>query len=283
MARFQAGITGAPKQHTVVQIYEVLDAGMNTMSIGQFSVMIPGLAYNMARNSPDTQFVTTIGFSRMFWLFAWHGMQPRLMQEFEEWEGDEGRILPATEADLAIVLSSNRKDCVMDLARQVESQLKGMVVKVDEVYSESATGSDAETEKVPEGIFIGSDEPDFEGGSFLFTQRYRFEAPASPGDQFQKAVQGAGHQNEMLTHVLPYTGEHERGEMLAVYLRDPDALESVFEQMMAAPSSDPARHWIEHCPAVSGTLFFVPSVDVLTGLRMGGIRMNRFSPTQQFK
>ena len=143
MARFQAGITCAPKQHTVVQIYEVLDAGMNTMSIGQFSVMIPGLAYNMARNSPDTQFVTTIGFSRMFWLFAWHGMQPRLMQEFEEWEGDEGRILPATEADLAIVLSSNRKDCVMDLARQVESQLKGMVVKVDEVYSESAAGSDA--------------------------------------------------------------------------------------------------------------------------------------------
>ncbi len=283
MSRFQAGITRAPQKHTLIQIYQVLDVAMNVMSVGQFSVMIPGLANDRVRQSPDIRMVTTIGFGRMFWLLAWHGMQPQRMQDFEEWEGEEGHILPATEGDLAVVLSSDRKDCVMDLAGKVDAQLKGMVEKVEEVYSSAITEPDEEMAEVPERIFIGSDEPDFTGGSFLFTQRYRGEHSPTPGDRFQQALQLDGRQNEMLVHALPYTGEQEQGEILAVYLRDPSALDSVFQHMMAAPHSDPARHWIEDCPAVSGTLFFVPSLDVLTGLRMGGIRMNRFSPTQQFK
>ena len=283
MARFQAGITRAPEKHTLIQIYQVLDVAMNVMSVRQFSVMIPGLANDRVRQSPDTRIVTTIGFGRMFWLLAWHGMHPRRMRDFEEWEREEGHILPATEGDLAVVLSSNRKDCVMDLAGQVDAQLKGMVEKVEEVYSFSVTEPDEEMEEVPESIFIGREEPDFTGGSFLFTQLYRGDHSPTPGDRFQKALQLAGRQNEMLVHALPYIGEQERGEILAVYLRDPEALESVFQHMMAAPHSDSTRHWIQDCPAVSGTLFFVPSLDVLTGLRMGGIRMNRFSPTQQFK
>jgi len=283
LARFQLGITRVPHQHTVIQIYQVLDVAMNIMSIGQYSVMIPGLASDQVRQNPDTQLVTTIGFGRMFWLFAWHGMQPRHMQDFEEWQGEEGRILPATEGDLAVVLSSNRKDCVMDLAGQVERQLQGMVVKVDEVHSVAATECDAGAAELPEELFIDSAEPDFTGGCFLFTQRYRFERPATPGIHFQKAVQLSGRQNEMLVHGLPYAGEQEQGEMLTVYMRDPSVLESVFQRMVMDPPADPARHWLQDCPAVSGTLFFVPSLDVLTGLRMGGIRMNRFSATQQFK
>ena len=143
--------------------------------------------------------------------------------------------------------------------------------------------ADAGADAVPEGLFIGKAEPDCTGGSFLFTQRCRFERPATPGVRFQQAIQLAGRQNEMLAHVLPYTGEQEQGEMLTVYMRDPSVLESVFQRMMMDSPADPARHWLQDCPAVSGTLFFVPSLDVLTGLRMGGIRMNRFSATQQFK
>ena len=79
MARFQTGITRAPQKHTLIQIYQVLDMAMNVMSVGQFSVMVPGLANDRARQSPDTKLVTTIGFGRMFWLLAWHGMQPRRM------------------------------------------------------------------------------------------------------------------------------------------------------------------------------------------------------------
>lgn len=283
MARFQAGITRVPHQHTLIQIYQALDVAMNVMSIGQYSVMIPGLASDRIRQSPGTQLVTTIGFGRMFWLLAWHGMQPRRMRDFEEWQGEEGHVFPATEGDLVVVLSSNRKDCVMDLAGEVEQQLRGMVAKVYEVYSVAAPACDAGADAVPEGLFIGKAEPDFTGGSFLFTQRYRFERPATPGVRFQKAIQLAGHQNEMLAHVLPYTGEQEQGEILLVYMRDPSALDSVFQHMMVGSHSDADRHWIQDCPAVSGTLFFVPSLDVLTELRMGGIRMNRFSPTQQFK
>ena len=118
--------------------------------------------------------------------------------------------MPATEGDLAVVLSSNRKECILDLAAEVEDHLKGMVKKVEEVYSASVTESDTEIEEVPESIFIDRDEPDFTGGSFLFTQRYRFDPPACPGERFQEALQLAGRQNEMLVHALPYSGEQEQ-------------------------------------------------------------------------
>lgn len=137
---------------------------------------------------------------------------------------------------------------------------------------------------VPELVFIDKHEADFFRGSFVLVQNFR-HAPdetiqvAAP---FQKMAQQFGRQEHLLIHSLPYRMEEDAGTLSMLFHSDPDAVDTVLEKSLEIPPGDDGVHWTDRLRPVSGARFFVPSIDVLTGLRMGGIRMNRFSPTRQY-
>ena len=81
MARPQSGVLPAPLQYNRIQTLEVHDLPMTSMTVGQFSVMIPGLAHQLAHAMPQEAFKVTVAFGFMFWTLAWHGKSPRMFRE----------------------------------------------------------------------------------------------------------------------------------------------------------------------------------------------------------
>jgi len=265
-------------------VYEVVDMPMNAMSVGQFSVMVHGVIADVLKHHPGDRLHCVVGFGQMFWLLAWHGKRPRRMRSFEDFEHN-GHALPATEGDLWFYFHSNNPQCIRDLIHYMDGHLKSLVTPLIEIDSFSVSGARTEPTPSPssvpvsDSIFIEPAETDFAKGSFALAQQ--FEGPTGEASGWASVLKQAaadlGADGEVLVHSFTPKGG---GTLLIVFHSDPDRLDAVWEKVLERPD---IADRMQACPPVTGTRFFIPSIDVLTGLRMGGIRMNRFSPTQQFK
>lgn len=289
MSRSQKGIVTHPARCACVLVFEVKDLPMNAMSVGQFSVMVPGVVTDVVKKYPGENIACVVGFGAMFWLLAWHGKKPRRLRPFETLD-HAGREFPATEGDVMFYLRANQPECLRDLVAYIHENLSGMVKLVEEVWGESPAITSPATprpdaETVPDSVFIDQREADFFRGSFALVQNYRHasgEEACEIVTLLQDAARDRGQEQHLLMHSLPYRKEDGSGTLVLLFHSDPDRVDSVLEAALEIPPVDGEPHWTEVVKPVSGTRFFVPSVDVLTGLRMGGIRMNRFSPTRQF-
>lgn len=288
MSRSQTGIVSSPARHSCVLIYEVVDLPMNAMSVGQFSVMVPGFVSDVLKKYPGEKIACVVGFGPMFWLLAWHGKKPRRLRPFETLEA-EGREFPATEGDILFYLHANQVECLRDMVGYIDENLRGLVQPIDRVWGQSPAITFAEQESitpdgVPESVFIDKHEADFFRGSFVLVQNFRHapDETVQVAAPFQEMAQQFGRQEHLLIHSLPYRTEEDAGTLSMLFHSDPDAVDTVLEKSLEIPPGDDGVHWTDRLQPLSGARFFVPSIDVLTGLRMGGIRMNRFSPTRQY-
>lgn len=288
MSRSQTGIVTHPARCACALIYEVVDLPMNAMSVGQFSVMVPGVVTDVLKKYPGEKIACVVGFGAMFWLLAWHGKKPRRLRPFETLE-HAGREFPATDGDVMFYLRAENPECLRDLVAYIHENLTGMVRLVDEVWGEApAITSPVNVEPnagvVPDSVFIDKLEADFFRGSFALVQNYRHavDETRSIATPIQETAQKLRQEQHLLVHSLPYRREDGAGTLVMLFHSDPDRVDSVLEGALELEPAAGGPHWTEIMQPVSGTRFFVPSVDVLTGLRMGGIRMNRFSPTRQF-
>lgn len=284
MSRSQSGICQTPQNASLIRVYEVVDMPMNNMSVGQFSVMVHGVIADVLKHYPGDRLQCVVGFGHMFWLLAWHGKRPRRMRPFEDLE-HQGHTLPATEGDLWFYLHSNNPQCIRDLIHYMDGHLKDLVTPLMEMdsFSNPEEGTEAglqgASDPVSDSIFIEPAETDFAGGCFALVQK--FDGPSKDAllwaEVLKESAASLDAKNEVLIHSLT---PKDDGTLLIMFHRDPDRLDAVWEKALERP--DTAER-LQAYPPVTGTRFFIPSIDVLTGLRMGGIRMNRFSPTQQFK
>ncbi|CAI2717274.1 Dyp-type peroxidase domain-containing protein [Nitrospina watsonii] len=288
MSRSQTGIVSTPGRHSCVLIYEVVDLPMNAMSVGQFSVMVPGFVSDVLKKYPGEKISCVVGFGPMFWLLAWHGKKPRRLRPFETLEA-EGREFPATEGDLMFYLHAGQLECLRDMVAYIDHNLSGLVKPLDRVWGESPaiTFPDQESkpaEGVPDAVFIDRQEADFSRGSFALVQNYRhaLDETRTVAVPIQDTARQLEREEHLLVHSLPYRNDSEAGTLVMLFHSDPDSVDAVLERALEIPAAAGEPHWTETLRPVSGARFFVPSIDVLTGLRMGGIRMNRFSPTQQY-
>ncbi len=279
MSRAQSGICSKPHRAALVRVYEVIDMPMNAMSVGQFSVMVHGVIADVLKHYPGDKLKCVVGFGQMFWLLAWHGKRPRRLRTFDDLEHND-HFLPATEGDLWFYFHSSNPQCVRDLAQYMDGHLKGLVTLLLEMESNTDPDSqplDSEG-SVPESIFIEAAETDFARGSFALLQK--FGGPADKAARWAEVLKNATAAHDDSAVLIHTVIPGEEGAMLVVFHSDPDYLDAIWESVLEQPET---AERLRECPPLTGTRFFIPSIDVLTGLRMGGIRMNRFSPTQQFK
>lgn len=282
MARPQSGIAPPPLPYNRIQVLEIHDLPMTSMTVGQFSVMIPGLAHQLARTMPGEEIKVTVAFGPMFWTFAWHGKSPSTFRAFEELE-DGDRIITEGEADLWIHYSSTRPELITKLVRKVKENLKSLVGTVEdfEVFHDSE-----QEPGVPDpfpSIWIPETEEDFSRGTLL-THLYIDHNPACRvhlyrllNDKLQKrGLEDRVHKK----YFLPFGGEVQ-GTLVHLFHLDSVLMDQFLESIL---EKDSGLEWGEAgIRSMRAFRFFAPSLDVLTGLRQGGIRMNRFSQTQQWK
>ncbi len=282
MSRPQSGIVPPPFFYNRIQSLEVLDIPMTSMTVGQFSVMIPGLGHQMVQADPAEELRVTIGFGFMFWTLAWHGKSPYQFQTFDELESGD-RLIAEGEGDLWIHYSSTNPNLIKQLANKVHNNLASLVkVREDRCLlwnkpAESSPGT-------PDKIWIPKNEPEFANGTFMLQieveHSARYQKSLLPS--LQKLVEQEELTDKIMIREMDLGQEEKKGTLLLIFHQHSGKLETLLEDWL--DEDQPNLLWGDNgVTAARATRFFVPSLDVLTGLRQGGIRMNRFSQTRQWK
>ena len=239
----QPGVLSAPKKHSLVQVYNFDDLPLITMNVARIGAQTPGMASEIAGN--ENHFAV-VGFGPMTWtLLTPDKPVPGGFRAYDETE-IEGEDVPETEGDIMLYFSSDHED----LNREIASQVRDLFGKdgelVEEVYLE-----DFDRVNATENILIDRlTSLDTEKSSFVFTQQF----------QGEEDIPSSQYQNSFLHNANRYT---------MTYSNDPAELETYGESVSRPP--------------VSRRVFFIPSLDLLTSLRMGGIRMGSLAINAKWK
>ncbi len=147
----------------------------------------------------------------------------------------------------------------------------------------------------PEAVVIGEEDPDFAGGSYVLVQRYLHDLTTwdrlTVGEQEQivgrtklndielpddvkpvnshvalnTIVDADGEQQQIIRYNMPFgrVGDGEFGTYFIGYARTPDVIEQMLTNMFVGRPPGNYDRILDFSTAISGSLFFVPTVDFL--------------------
>ena len=243
----QAGVLNLPRKHSLVQVYTFEDLPLITMNVARIGAQTPGMASEIAG---DENHFATVGFGPMTWIWLTPDKPvPGGFRAFDETEV-AGQDVPETEGDILLYFSSDHADLNRELANQVGQLFGNDGELIEEVVAEHCsqpTLSDNFAENV---LIDASTNLDTEQSSFVLTQYFQGEEDI-PANHYQTS----------------FTCKTDRYTL--TYSNNPDELE--------AHSDNVSR------PPKSRGLFIIPSLDLLTSLRMGGIRMGSLAINAKWK
>lgn len=239
----QSGVLSPPKKHSLVQVYSFEDLPLITMNVARIGAQTPSMASEIAG---DEKHFAVVGFGPMTWIWLTPDRPvPGGFRAFEETEIEEEDV-PETEGDILLYFSSDHADLNRELANQV-GQLFG---KDGELVEEVSLQNFSRTNETENILIDSATNLDTEQSSFVFTQRF----------QGEEEITSTHYQNSFLCNTDRYT---------MTYSNNPAQLEAHGESASRPP--------------VSRGVFFVPSLDLLTSLRMGGIRMGSLAINAKWK
>jgi putative iron-dependent peroxidase len=306
MSTPQAGIIPAPQPNALFLILRVREPGNNGKTVAKVIAGIPALAEKIGATDPRAKLVCTVSFGSDFWDILSPGKRPAGLRPFTAIEA-EGRRAPSTGGDILLHILSRRHDLNFELAMRVRNQLGDTVEIMEEVHgfqyldSRDLTGFIDGTEN-PKGAkdraevaLIGSEDPAFAGGSYVFTQRYvhdlqkwatlptreqekvigRRKADSEELSERVKpptahisrtVIEENGEELEIVRHSFPYGTVSEKGLFFIAYCKTLDIPEKMLARMMGTAGDGVYDHLMDFSQAVSGANFFAPSLEVLRSL-----------------
>jgi porphyrinogen peroxidase len=312
--RPQEGILPAPSEHALFLILGLRDRAAHAAAAARVAASAPAITRDVRALDPGAALVCTVGLGPELWDVLSPTKRPAGLRPFPAMEAG-GRRAPGTGGDLLFHVLSRRVDLPFELARQLVAGLAGAVEVMEEVRgfqyldSRDLTGFIDGTEN-PTGeararaALIGPEDPEFAGGSYVFTQRYvhdleRWEAlPESEQERVigrRKAdseelpddakpptahisrvvIEEHGEELEILRHSFPYGTTTEAGLFFIAYCRTLDTPEKMLRRMMGSSGDGLHDHLMDYTRAVSGATFFAPSLDILEPLGDAGGRAPR--------
>jgi deferrochelatase/peroxidase EfeB len=239
----QSGVLSAPKKHSLVQVYKFDELPLVTMNVARIGAQTPGMASEIAGNEKH---FAVVGFGPMTWTWLTPDKPvPGGFRAFDETEV-EGEDAPETEGDILLYFSSDHADLNRIIADQVRELFGNDGELAEEVVLENF---DRTNDK--ENILIDrSTNLETEKSSFVFTQKFQGES-------------------EVLSKYYQNSYPYNTDRYTMTFSNNPVQLE---EHGDSVPR-----------PPVSRRIFFIPSLDLLTSLRMGGIRMGSLAINSKWK
>ena len=246
----QPGVLSAPKKHSLIQVYNFEDLPLVTMNVARIGAQTPGMASEIAGKEKH---FAVVGFGPMSWIWLTPDKPvPGGFRAFDETEIEEEDV-PETEGDILLYFSSDHADLNREIANQVREMFGKDGELIEEVVAESFTPTNVEP--TTENILIDrATNLDTEQSSFVFTQRFQGEDDIH-ATQYQTS--------------FPCKTESGLGRYTLTYSNNPAELEEHGDSVSRPP--------------VSRGVFFLPSLDLLTSLRMGGIRMGSLAINAKWK
>ena len=165
--------------------------------------------------------------------------------------GDEE--MPESEGDILLYFSSGYPKLNRELAKIVQELFGNKAELIEDVEVEG--GEHSNLAEVKKQVLI--EDPNFldqAQSSFLSTHRFSFMDETT---------------TDLPQHRYNYQTDNESGDYILTFDKNPSKLEEHSEALTK--------------PAKSRGLFFIPSLELLTSLRMGGIRMGSLAINARWK
>ncbi|MGW1805597.1 Dyp-type peroxidase [Streptomyces sp. NPDC002078] len=269
---------------------------------------VSGLRRSVAFREPAEELSCVVGIGSHAWDRLFSGPRPRQLHPFTDLVGPRHRAL-GTPGDLLFHVRSHRMDLCFELARLLGERLAGAATVVDEVhgfkfFDERDLLGFVDGSENPEGnvaddaVFIGEEDAEFAGGSYVIVQKYLHDMTAwnalsveeqnlvigrtklanielpddvKPTDShvaLNTITDENGDERKIVRENMPFgaIGKGEFGTYFIGYARTPDVTEEMLRNMFLG--RDPGRpdRILEFSVPVTGCLFHVPTVTFLDDL-----------------
>ncbi|MEU6670372.1 Dyp-type peroxidase [Streptomyces sp. NPDC046727] len=269
---------------------------------------VSGLRRSVAFRAPAEELSCVVGIGSAAWGRLFSGPEPRELHPFVELAGPRHRA-PGTPGDLLFHVRSCRMDLCFELARLLVERLDGAATVVDEVHGFKffderdllgfVDGSEnPEGQPAADAVFIGDEDPEFAGGSYVIVQKYLHDMAAwnaLPSEEQERVIGRSklanieladevkpadshvalntvtdenGNERKIVRENMPFgsIGKGEFGTYFIGYARTPDVIEEMLRNMFLG--REPGQHdrILDFSVAVTGCLFHVPTVTFLDDL-----------------
>ena len=258
----QHGVLIPPKQHTLVQIYNFDNLPLFAMNVARIGAQTPGMACQLEAEffnerpkskTKGSEVSAVVGFGPMVWLLITPDAPVRGgFRSLEETEIGDTEI-PATVGDMFFCFSSEKNEFNRTLADNIKELFGPSGNLIEELVLEGGTHADIASEK-EKVLLDSSGNLDTVQSSFVLTQKFKSDANFSC---------------DLPQHKFPCQVGSQSGVYTVTFSKNPEKLSGYAEE-------------VPH-PPVSRGLFFLPSLDLLTSLRMGGIRMGSLAINAKWK
>lgn len=304
MPTCQSAILPEPSECSLFLVLGVRSRRQNARPVARAASQVPAWTRALGGHRAD-RLVSSIALGRQMWDAISPRKRPHGFDRFRSVAGD-GRRAPATGGDLLLHVNARHPDLCFDLARRLRDELGRRARVLDEVMGfryrdqRDLTGFIDGTEN-PKGraragvALIGREDPDFAGGSFVFTQRYvhdlskwerlsvhaqervigrskRASVELSDREKPRTAhisrvvIVDDGEELEIVRHSMPYGTTSEHGLFFIAYTKDLSIPTRMLSRMMGTAGDGRHDHLMRYTQAVSGAHFFAPSLATLRRL-----------------
>lgn len=242
--------------------------------------------------------VTGIGSDAWDRLFG--SPRPKELHRFKAISGVHTAV--STPGDLLFHIRATAMDQCFELATAIMTRLAGAVTVEDEVHGFKyfddrdllgfVDGTENPVDQVADAaVFIGDEDPDYAGGSYVIVQKYLHNLPAwnkvaveeqeniigrqKLSDIEQREEDKKPYAHNVLTNIddddgeqlqilranMPFgeVGTGEYGTYFIGYARSPTRTERMLDNMFIGNPPGTYDHLLDFSTAVTGTLFYVPT------------------------
>ncbi len=302
----QSGITPDANSDALFLVLSIKNSDSSQQIIRRALNQIPDLTKTLSDTYPQARLSSTVAVGSYAWDQLLPGKRPSALTPFKPVSDGErtapaspGDILLHIRSDRHD-LNFKLQQQVMTLfgnSVQIQEDIHGFRY----LDSRDLTGFVDGTEN-PDGdnrasvALVADEDLDFKNGSYIHTQRYIHnltlwkrqpvqEQEKVMGRTKEDNIEFSGEQKaptahvkkanikniegksvEVLRHSMPFGDARESGLFFVSYCKTPEHFEKMLEAMIQADSNGHYDHLMDYSNAVSGCLFFAPSVDFLKSL-----------------
>lgn len=302
---FAQPVTAHAGENVIFIVYRLKDTPETLDKVKDVCSNFTGMIRSMLNRFQEAQFSAVMGFGAEAWhkLFPDKGT-PKELAPFEEIKGTYTAV--STPGDLFFHIRSKQMGLNFEFAANLDRKLKGAVESVDETHGfrymdgksiigfVDGTENPAVDADAAEFGVIGEEDPDFQGGSYVFVQKYLHNMDAwndlSTEEQEKvigrrkyddielsdeekpanahNAVTNIGDELKIIRGNMPFanTSKGEYGTYFIAYSRYFSTTRMMLLNMFIGDPVGNTDRLLDFSTAITGTLFFVPPYDMLGDL-----------------
>lgn len=300
---FPQPVTDRAGEAVIFLVYGLTDAPSVGAQVADVCANFSALVRSMHNRYPDAHFSATIGFGAEAWgrLFPTAG-RPRELTPFEAIVGPKHTAV-STPGDLFFHLRADQMGLCHEFAAILDQKLSGAVRPIDETHGfrfrngraiigfVDGTENPAVDEDPWAFAVVGDEDPDFAGGSYAFVQKYVHDMVAwnaltteqqervigrrkfddvelsdeEKPSNAHNALSNVGDDKKIVRSNIPFahTSRGEYGTYFIGYASTFSTTRLMLERMFLGDPAGNSDRLLDFSTPTTGTLFFVPSFDLL--------------------